>query len=768
MASINPTNAPATPPLDAARTSIPLPRAIAASTPNALPFELPTSVTSFGGNDGGGYSILDGTTVIGGGGTTPAPGAQPASPNAAAANAAAGANATGATAAANGAAAPAAGATSPFANDATLGSTVPQPVASAIVDANGALVSGTATPTAANSSPNAADATGAATAAATSGFGKAERSKKMVAGVGDATFSFPSFNASAKSTAAPAITWGAGWTKVEKNGMYYMQHTNGTKAIPAVEYRITPTPADKVQTIKVANGWGKKLPDGTVIVFDRDKGPYRLDPKGAKHALPFGTQTFGGVKIRVFEATVVRTLEPNGAVTVFDSRGNTKAGTRRTSGGGGLLGASAGASGGGGSVTQSDGTTVGGGSTTAQLTSQVEKITAAARALLAQVNGGTMDAAAFAQLQAQLAALPAGLTAALAGNGTLVASTETAPATSGGGSVDQTAVGGASGGGAAGMPPTPGVDANAAVRMMVQPETKQITGSVPADVAGKRMRFGQLAPELQESVAKAFGSTEGGAAFDPDVELTVSASGSVTVHTPMTPIHLRHVNQVTGGGPGDDLAMTMRPGRQPGRKPASQELAAALGGGGTTVGGGGPSAPTPTAPTVPTVPGLPPTTPAPGSAALPAPTATKLPLFTAGQQIGSQGLGAFSGSFTWKSLPAAARTIILDYIRSHPESAAGRAFAARSAGTWAVDPNTKITLGAGFATFPDGLALHRAATTGGGGATPTQAPSAPTPGGGSMPGMHHPPSNTGGPVPTAPPTPTIPGAGAGDGHDHTH
>ncbi|MCW2962547.1 MAG: hypothetical protein JWM90_2934, partial [Thermoleophilia bacterium] len=514
MASIptTPNTSPATnPQLAGILNMAPVPGPVNAVLPNGAPTpHAPASSVTVGGNGGNSFTVQlgdatsgggvtpatnGGGLVVVGGGTAPAAGAQPAAPGAAA----------------------------PTAPTAPTAGTVPTAPAPAVAGTPTVVPGVTAAPTAATTIvPKPTDgsaalpisaagttvgSTGTGTdgvvgvAVAKSGFGKAERGKPMQASVDGANFGFPSFKASAKDSKAPKVTWGPGWTKVKKDGMYYMQHTNGTKAIPAVEYRITPTPADKLQSVKVANGWGKKFPDGSIVVFDRTEGPYRLDAKGAKHKLGLGNQTIGGVKVRIFEASVVRTLEKNGAVTVFDSRGQNKAGSPR-----GVAAAVAGAGAGAALVAGGPSSSKGGGvaKTEADLTGDVQKLTGIARGLLNQIRSGNLDQAELASLQAQLSALPAGiLQAAGAAGATLPPLTTTT--TAGG-----TTVAGA------GTAPVAGADANTATSKLAAGAKGTLEAPVPAELVGKQARFGQLPEAVQVSIAKAYGSTQGVAALEAD------------------------------------------------------------------------------------------------------------------------------------------------------------------------------------------------------------------------------------------------------------
>jgi len=679
-----------------------------------------------------------------------------------------------------------------------------QPAAPGSADAVATPVTGS-TPATTESTPAVGAPSNDALAAVVSGYGKGERGKPMVAAVDGAKFSFPSFNKSAKSTAAPAITWGPGWKKVEKNGMWYMQHANGTKAIPATEFRITPTPADKVQTIKVANGWGKKFPDGSIVVFDRTEGAYRLDAKGVKHQLPLGNQTIGGVKVRVFEAAVVRTLEPSGAVTVFTSRGQTNAGSKR-----GAIAAAVGAAGGGaamvskpttvaqGSPTQGGGTvaqgsptqvggsvTQGGGAvvpTTAQLAQHIGTLTAAARQLLEQVQSGTVDPAKLAALQAQLSALPSGLGQAVGAAGTMVATplhadhtaaiatpatTPGATVAAGGASTQPplpagvagaasattnatTAVGGASGGGAtvaaaatparpAGATPVAGndVQANAVKTLAAGTKMTVAAGVVPADLTGKQARFAQLPADVQMAIAKAVGSDQGAAAFEADTLFSFAANGAVTL-VEGDKAYMKHVQQIRGAGPGEDLALTVKPTRQPGAKFAATGATSISGGGAATSAAVAKPKPAAAAVSKPATAtsahtGAAHASAIGGGASIPA-NATRISVFGAGNTLRAPAFAGNDGAFTWKSLPAAAKTAILDWLNTHPSSAAGANFGARPGTGWMIDPSQQIVLTNGVASFVNGLDIMKATVA-------APAPYAPA-------GM--PPVSGGGPSSTAP------------------
>ncbi|MCW2922333.1 MAG: hypothetical protein JWL76_2207 [Thermoleophilia bacterium] len=795
--------------------------AILATTPTIAPTPRPATSQIVGGVDpmtGAAFTVpttnpttpppagQSGTgTLVVGGGSTPANGAQPAGP----------------------AAAP---------SVASLTTTIVPTTTTPIT-----------TPVTTTSTISGSGEAGATPTIEASGFGKAERSQPMNVSIDGATFGFPSFNESAKSTAAPAIAWGPGWTKVEKDGMWFMEHTNGMKAIPAVEYRVTPNPAEKVSTVKVANGWGKKFPDGTILVFDRKEGPYRLDPQGNKHKVEPGTHTFGGVKVRVFEASVVRTLDKNGAVNVFDSRGNRSEGSKRGRLAAALGSANAGASISGGGKTSSnpvtasgpstesggpskgggpggkDGTLVsaGGAVTTAQMTQNVQRLTEVARGLVAQIQSGNVDGAKLADLQAQLNALPSGILQAAGAAGTITsdgrglrhggedhaatpaagaaatpATGATTPAPTAGspspsttngqpptppssttgvagtGSPTGTTVGnppasGTSGTNAnsttgGGASPVAGVDANATTKTLAAGAKAKVEGTIPTELQGKQARFAQLPDALQAAVAKAFGSDQGAAAFKADQLVAFNASGEVTLVEGGT-VYTKHQAQIRGAGPGEEIALTVRPGRQPGSVGRTNATLSPR----PTVQGGGATGTTKTSsssshshtskatPSVPTVAGV--KVSGGGSTA-----SNRITLFPTGGETRDVAFGGMNGSFTWTTLPATAKQAIMAQL-SDPSTPAGKAFASRTGSGWTIDPGSIIVLDAGYASFMNGLALHRAATS-----RPTSQPSLPTIAGGgpsSNPIGHNatrPPVSGGGGVGavrpgTPPPAPAVTG-----------
>jgi hypothetical protein len=738
MATIN-TNNSANPQLTGILNTTPMP--IATPVPNAS--------VNVGASDGGGFSINMPATapgsgsagMIGGTGTTPnigvAGGGQVVVGGA-------GTTPTAGTTPATGAQPPAPG----------TGTAFPGVVNPGITTGETAT-----TTTPATTETQAAPENGSPLANAISGFGKANRGEPIKASIDGATFGFPSFRASGRTNTAPAINWGPGWKKVEKDGMWYMEHPNGSKAVPAVEFRITPKPADKVQTIKVTNGWGKKFPDGSILVFDRKEGAYRLDPKGNKHKVPFGNITIGGVKVRVFEASVVRTLDVNGKVDVFDSRGNVSKGSSRWNMAEAVGSASAGAAIGGGKGGVegggAPGKTVGNGDQSVRLTQDIQKLTGIAREIIGEIRSGNVDPARLAALQAQLATLPSGILQAAGAAGTMTSDGTTVsqpPAT-------ETAAT-AGGGGAA---PIAGVDANATTKELAAGESVKIDpAAIPVDLRGKQARFAQLPEAVQQAVATGFGSDQGAGAFAPDRLIAFNADGTVRV-VDKGIVFTHHQAQVRGAGPGEDRALTMRPGRQPGAAAATRHGAAtataAQASGGGAASHADHAAPSGAAAGAATV--------SSGSSA-----AKKIELFAPGAEVRHEDLGGINGTFTWKSLPARARAVISELLRSGSADPAAKAFASRTGTGWAIDPNATIVVDAGFATFPTGLGMSRSAVAAT--SVPPVGVPRPTPAGGgaSAPEAHdatRPPVSGGGGAAAAPsaapPIPAIADPGEGGGVD---
>lgn len=667
MASINP-NAPATTSAqyNAIASTVPMPTANAVTTTaTGTPFSFGADGTAtIGGSTGPAFTVTQpgaatataasgaGAITVGGGGTTPAPGAQPAAPGSAAAAA-------------------------------------------------------TTTTTAAGAPSKTTSGSGATEtrlATAVSGFGKAERGETMKVSVGEgASFSFPAFNTSNKRNAAPEISWGDGWKKVQKDGLWYMEHTNGSKAVPALEYRMNTNPPGKVKTVKVANGWGKKFPDGTILVFDRNEGPYRLDPKGNKHEVELGTLKIGGIKVRVFEAAVVRTLEPNGKVTVFDSRGNTFAGTDRGRLSDVVSNANAGASATGGGKTEAGGPpgkTVGSGPTVdeAALATQIRAATEIARGLLEQVQGGKVDSAKLAELQAKLDALPAGIRQAMGAGAMVSTESQLTSVVEAGDAATATppppgsTVAG-SGGGAT-TPPVAGRDANATTKKIGAGTKLSIAKELTSDLHGTQKRFGQLPGSVQEAIAEALGSTEGPAALAADQMVAIDHSGSITLVGGAT-AHLRRERRITGAGPGMDVAETIRPGRQPGGR-QGEPLGTAKSGTVSTGGGTSGTNHSHAHDTVPTAPGASDTilvgdqTPSMQRAAILKPGAT----------VQLEALRNYNGPYTWATLPKAARDLIM---ASQAYTAGFGAATGELQAAGEVDGNALVMIDGGTATFVGGL-----------------------------------------------------------------
>lgn len=145
--------------------------------------------------------------------------------------------------------------------------------------------------------------------------------------VGGARFSFPSIHHSSRSSAAPAIHWGAGWREVRaRNGKTYMLHTNGARAVLGDQNRVGVSNPSKVSVVATPFGRGKRFPDGTVVVpgIGHDRQPYRIAPDGRVYPLSFGKHKFGGVTARVFHASTVHVTTPDGRSIHYDSRGNVR------------------------------------------------------------------------------------------------------------------------------------------------------------------------------------------------------------------------------------------------------------------------------------------------------------------------------------------------------------------------------------------------------------------------------------------------------------
>jgi hypothetical protein len=240
--------------------------------------------------------------------------------------------------------------------------------------------------------------------------------------------------------------------------------------------------------------------------------------------------------------------------------------------------------------------------------------------------------------------------------------------------------------------------------------------SVQLDVAKSyagTKRFAQLPEDLQQSIAAAFKSELGTAAFEPDTEFVISGTGDVKLAAGAT-VYKTHQAHVTGGGPGDDLALTLKPVRQSkwfgaGDDDSTHDHATIT---------SAPAAGTPTSAPGSTVAG--------GGAA--ADSATRKSIFHAGDRATIPALvGKATGTFTWAGLPMDVRQAIEVYLDASPSSTAGAAWTTRQGEGWEFDPAATVVFGTGGeVTFPNGLAITRAA-----------APAAPAAGAAhdSMPGM---------------------------------
>jgi hypothetical protein len=323
------------------------------------------------------------------------------------------------------------------------------------------------------------------------------------------------------------------------------------------------------------------------------------------------------------------------------------------------------------------------------------------------------------------------------------------------------------GGGAAGTTtgtPVAGVNANETVKQLAAGAKAKLTGAVPQDLVGMQARFGQLSESMQAAVATAFGSDQGPKAFEADAQIAFSATGEATVVEGARVFTAKQV-QIRGAGPGEDLDMTMRPVRQPGT-PGKMTTSGGAGGAiSTPTVGGGTGSVTALGNDRAAAGGV----GASANAAAPIGVAgggatssmARIKLFPAGGSLKSPALAGIEGSFTWKSLPTAARTAIQSWLTSNPSSSAGAALASRTGVGWNFDPDAAIVIGGG-------------AVTGGGAAAPAggaPAPAGARPAAGTGPtttpvghDATKPPVTGGGgtgatPPATAPPTPAIGGGG---------
>jgi hypothetical protein len=340
--------------------------------------------------------------------------------------------------------------------------------------------------------------------------------------------------------------------------------------------------------------------------------------------------------------------------------------------------------------------------------------------------------------------------------------------------------GSTTGGGSA---PTAGVDANATTKTLAAGAKAKVEGSIPSEFHGKQARFAQLPEALQQQVAKAFGSDQGAAALKADQLVAFNANGEVSLVEGGT-VYTKHQAQVRGAGPGEELALTVRPGRQPGstgRTNANLSPRPSVQGGGSTVGstgassthGGNAAGHTHANKTMPTVPGIAGSSAVGGGGTA---NANRITLFAPGSETRDVKFGGLNGSYTWASLPATARQALMAQLQD-PSTAAGKAFASRTGSGWQVDPGAIIVLDAGFASFVNGLALQKVATPAASAATTRPTVGAPVAGGGpsSTPVGHdatrRPPASGGGGVGTVrpgtpPPAPAMSGGSGGSHHTH--
>jgi hypothetical protein len=145
--------------------------------------------------------------------------------------------------------------------------------------------------------------------------------------IGDASFTFPPLGVSGKSNNAPMAAFGEGWTqKTSPKGVIYFEHTNGTRATPKTQLRISVSRPGKVTIVTGDFGKGKKFPDGTIVGIGKDGKYFKIDPQGNKSTIGFGSHTFGGVKVRLFEAAVMNVVTPDGRFVRYDSRGRMRMG----------------------------------------------------------------------------------------------------------------------------------------------------------------------------------------------------------------------------------------------------------------------------------------------------------------------------------------------------------------------------------------------------------------------------------------------------------
>ena len=256
---------------------------------------------------------------------------------------------------------------------------------------------------------------------------RVQYNKPIHAGVAGANFSFPAPSKSDQKKGAPEVTWGKGWTAT---GNDTFKHTNG--AVGRVHHRTRVAVGDpkKSRSVDTPFGRGKQLPDGSVVLV-RNRKAFLLK-KGAERPEPLreGTHTIGGMKIRIFTATIVAVKTPDGRDMRFDSRGNvisarTRA-ERLAAMGGGPAGGAAGADqcGDHGGPAKGGGPVKGGGPAMADLPpqgtpeDQIQRLTAQINELLASVmagigSGGLDQSQASGGGDTGFNGLPAGLQQAL-------------------------------------------------------------------------------------------------------------------------------------------------------------------------------------------------------------------------------------------------------------------------------------------------------------------------------------------------------------------
>lgn len=248
---------------------------------------------------------------------------------------------------------------------------------------------------------------------------------RAAAGPG-AWFQFPSIKQSSKSAKAPKISWGPGWKKVGK----YMQHTNGARAYPGVQTKIQ-VPHGKTKRVDTPFGPGHRFPSGDVVGIGRDGKPFHVDASGTKHSIGFGQHKIGSDSVRLFEASTVHVVTPDGRMMRYDSRGTVRMG--RSAAQRAAAAAAAAVTGGGPAATTDPTTqTKGGGETDnrAKIDAAVANIKnltqmlSTLTALLGQLNGisgpgalggASGDIGQFISLPSQFSGLPGGPSQALGG-----------------------------------------------------------------------------------------------------------------------------------------------------------------------------------------------------------------------------------------------------------------------------------------------------------------------------------------------------------------